>query len=684
MIDKKTIDTVIETANAHIVDVVGDYVQLKRRGANYMGCCPFHQEKTPSFSVSPAKGYCYCFGCHKGGNALNFIMEMEKIPFPDAIRHLGNRFGIEVAETVPSAEAQQANRERENLFAITEYACRYFETTLKESKEGQAMGLTYLRSRGFRDDTIATFRLGYSLAQRDAFIQHATRDGYTEERMLKAGLISVSESGSKTDKFRGRVIFPIQNPMGKVIGFGGRVLDARTKGVTLKYLNSPETELYVKSDIVYGIYQARTAISRQDKCYLVEGYTDVISMHQAGIENVVSSSGTALTVNQIRLIKRFTENITVLYDGDSAGVHASLRGIDMILHEGMNVRVLLLPAEDDPDSFVRKHTTEEFLQYAAESEKDFISFEAEKLMADAGTDPIRKAQTIHTLVNSIAEVQDAIKRELYVKECSKIMDVAQETLFAALQKRMTENAVKQRDRDVAAERMQERERRMSEERSAAVQPPADIAEGLSPNEMAMMSGGNVSARPAQQPTQTNISSRPEKEFSELMRLFVSYTQEKLDMPSGEQKTVGDYVVEALDADGIVSRDEIHNRIINEYKSAADKSAIDANYLLRLTDSDITFFVAHALSREELSRIHSRFTVVTPEEKLLNEIVPRAVNELRFRRLSEMTEDLMNQIKIKTQSGASAEELTELLETLRDYNEVRRQFSTEMGERSIIN
>ncbi len=679
-------EQIIETANDNIVSVIGDYVKLTKRGSSYVGCCPFHSEKTPSFSVSQAKGFYHCFGCHKSGNAVGFVMELEKMSFPDALRYLGKRFGISVPDEEATPEETRAARERDALFAVMEYATRRFESNLRDSEEGQALGMTYWRSRGFRDDTIATFRLGYSLNQRDGLMAKALADGYKEEALIKTGLISAkAETGYKHDYFRGRVMFPIQNTSGKVIGFGGRVLDAATKGVSMKYLNTPETELYNKRDTLYGIYQARSEIGRQDKCYLVEGYTDVIAMHQSGIANVVASSGTALTSSQIRLIKRYTDNVTVLYDGDSAGIHASLRGIDMILHEGMNVRVLLLPDGDDPDSFSRKHSADDFIAYVKDHEVDFITYEAQTLMTNAGGDPLKKAEATHTIIASIAEVQDQIKREFFVKECSRSMGVSEATLYGALQKRLVDNATRVRDRDVAEQRRRQYAEQLAAER-AARQPDADLPPDLSPSEVAMLqSRGLATTTPLAQPQPKPETAQPqETEMREVMRFFVTYTQCKMEETEGKP-TVAQYIIEALDADQITAQDPILRKIIDEYRNADDPSAINERHYIDMDDAGVASFVASAVGgRQHLSKIHSKYSVVKDEGEMLDTLVPRAVDELRMRVLTQMIDALMAKLNASVEAGAPEEEIEDEMRQLADLNEVKRSFSIDrLGERAII-
>jgi DNA primase len=458
LISKEDIDKIFETAQ--IEEVVGDYVTLKKRGVNLIGLCPFHDEKTPSFYVSPAKGIYKCFGCGKGGHSVNFIMEKEAMSYPDALRQLAKKYNIELVEEEQTPEQQQLQSDRESLYVALSFAQKYFTDNLFTTDEGKSIGLSYFRERGFREDIIQKFQLGYSFNYRTNFTDHAIKNGYKLEYLVKAGLSIQYEAqpntqegkenqdgvdnlstvsspsgragGAFADRFWGRVMFPIHNVMGRVIGFGGRTL--RTDKKTAKYVNSPETEVYHKSDVLYGMCFAKKDIINQDTCFLVEGYTDVISMHQAGIENVVASSGTSLTTGQIKLIRRFTNNITILYDGDSAGIKASFRGIDLILEEGLNVKVLLFPDGEDPDSYSKRVNTEELKTFIKDNTKDFISFKTNLLMGEVKNDPIKKAELIKDIVESIALIPDAIHRSVYVKECSRLMDMEEQILLNELNK----------------------------------------------------------------------------------------------------------------------------------------------------------------------------------------------------------------------------------------------------------
>ena len=431
MIDRNTIDRIMDAAD--IVEVVQDFVSLKKRGVNYIGCCPFHNEKTPSFIVSPSKGIFKCFGCGKSGNAVGFVMEHEQMTYPEALKYIARKYGIEVVEKELSEEEQKQNDDRESMRILNEFAAKYFQNNLLNDPEGIAIGLSYFRERGFTDEAIKTFGLGYSLEKRDAFTEHALKNGYKLDFMTRTGLTIVNEETKRRyDRFFGRVMFPVYSISGQIIGFGGRVLKTAEK--TAKYVNSPESEIYNKSKTLYGLYQARTEIVRQKKCYLVEGYADVISLFMAGVRNVVASSGTSLTEDQIRIIHRLTDDITVLYDGDSAGIHASVRGIDMLLAQGLNVRVLLLPDGEDPDSFAKKNGSEKTIEYLNTHEEDFIRFKSRLSKQEADKDPLKRAAMITDIVKTISVIDDQIKQTVYLQECSKILEIDENTLYSELMK----------------------------------------------------------------------------------------------------------------------------------------------------------------------------------------------------------------------------------------------------------
>ncbi|MDY4442388.1 MAG: DNA primase, partial [Prevotella sp.] len=429
MIDHATIERIKDAAN--IVEVVSEFVTLRKSGSNYKGLCPFHDEKTPSFYVSPARGTCHCFGCGKGGNPVGFIMEHEQMTYPEALRWLARKYHIEIKERELSDDEKREQSERESMFIVNEWAASYFQHLMHDTADGVAIGMQYFRSRGFRDDIVSKFQLGFDGTDRRALAQEALRKGYKEDFLLKTGICYKNDRGELIDRYAGRVIFPWIGISGKVVGFGGRLLDSRTKGVNQKYVNSPDSEIYHKDRELYGIYQAKKAIAKEDRVYMVEGYTDVISMHQCGIENVVANSGTALSVHQIHILHRFTSNITLLYDGDAAGIHAALRGTDMLLSEGMNLKVLLLPDGDDPDSFARKHSAEDFRKYIEEHQTDFIEFKTDLLLRNE-RDPLKRSEAINSVVRSISFVTNPILRDTYLHDCSVRMGINEATLINTL------------------------------------------------------------------------------------------------------------------------------------------------------------------------------------------------------------------------------------------------------------
>ncbi len=429
MIDRATVERIKDAAN--IVEVVSEFVTLRRSGANYKGLCPFHDEKTPSFIVSPARGTCHCFGCGRGGNSVSFIMEHEQLTYPEALRWLARKYGIEVIEKELTSKERQEQSEREAMFIVNEWASQYFENLLHNTDDGQAIGMQYFRSRGFRDDIIAKYHLGYDLRDRHALARQAKKEGYKDEFLLKTGICYQADRGGLIDRFASRVIFPWIGLSGKVVGFSARVLDSRTKGVQQKYVNSPDSEVYHKDRELFGLYQAKKSIAKEDRVYIVEGQTDVLSLAQCGIENVVANSGTALSTHQINILHRFTENVTLLYDSDEAGIHAAFRGMDMLLSEGMHVRVLLLPEGDDPDSFARKHNAEEFLRYIEENQLDFIQFKTKFLLSHA-TDPQKRTEAIDSIVVSISYVPNQVLRDTYLHDASAAVGIKEATLISRM------------------------------------------------------------------------------------------------------------------------------------------------------------------------------------------------------------------------------------------------------------
>lgn len=680
MIDRTVVDYVLDTANSRIVDVVSDFVSLRKRGANYVGCCPFHNEKTGSFTVSPAKGIFKCFGCGKAGNALNFVMEQEHLTFVEAVKYLGAKFNIEVVDKAMTPEQEQLRSDRESMMAVTDYAARFFERSLWETDEGLSVGLGYFRSRGFRDDIIRLFGLGYSPSRRDALTADALAHSFKLEFLEKTGVTIVSEKdGHRTDRFFGRVIFPIHNLSGKVVAFGGRVMQKSAK--TAKYLNSPESELYHKSGIVYGIYHAKAEIVRRDRCFLVEGYTDVISMHQAGIANVVASSGTSLTQGQIQLIRRFTQNMTVLYDGDSAGIKASLRGINMILAEGMNVKVVLLPDGEDPDSFAQSHTSEDFLQFITDHETDFIKFKAELLMKDAADDPIGRARFIQDVVDTIAVIPNEIMRTVYVRECSRMMDVDEAVLYSALGKSV---------RHAADEAQRRRHHQPDGQSESPGRPaPADAADaapaGPTPQEPQPPASPDEPAVRPEVLSPARLDNPYEYEEREVLRLLVRYCDRTFfDHGEGTDVAVGDYICAALGSEPSVN--PVYVRMFDAFREARSQS--DQLPATRLftgnADPQLSELACQLVAeRYELSRIHSKFAQIVDEETMLDEVVPHAVGELQLRKVRNILEERRRTLLEKERQSAADEEIAALMKDIMHWESVKKKLSSMLGGRTIV-
>ncbi len=566
MIDQATVDRIM--AATDIVEVVSDFVSLKRRGANYWGLCPFHDDKTPSFSVSQSKGVCKCFSCGKGGSAIHFIMEHEQLSYYEALKYLAKKYHIEVQEKELTEEERQKRTDRESMFIINAFAQEFFSKSLLETDEGRSVGMAYFRERGFNEDIIRKFGLGYSPEKRDALSQEAQRGGYKTEYLLKTGLCREGQGNRLYDLFAGRVMFPVYSVSGKVVAFGGRVLKSGVK--ISKYFNSPESEIYHKSNELYGIYQAKRAIEKEMCCYLVEGYTDVLSMHQSGIENVVASSGTALTPGQIRLIHRFTNNITVLYDGDAAGIKASLRGIDLILQEGLNIKVVLLPDGEDPDSFAKSQSAESFIQYIKSHETDFIRFKTQLLLDEAGNDPIKRAGIISNIVQSISLIPDAIVRSVYVQECSRLLQIDEVVLLAELNKLRKKRAEQQTPR----ERYQQPAPRIEQspvtpESFGNITPTAPTQP--EENERAplpTLDNAPITIEEMERLSQTGLLSNPKKvsplDIFEraLVRYIVRYGFcDLFDAGEGAKQKVWAYITEELAADSLSLKNPLYNQVL---------------------------------------------------------------------------------------------------------------------------
>ena len=649
MIDQGTVDRIVEVSQEQIVDVVSEFVSLRRRGVNYIGCCPFHNEKTPSFTVSPHKGIYKCFGCGKGGNAVNFVMDVEQISFIDAIKFLGKKFHIHVEEVELSPEQQQVKNDRESMMAVTGFAQKYFTNILHKSDEGRSVGMSYLRSRGFRDDIIKKFELGYSPEAKSALTNEAIKNSFKLEFLEKTGLTIVRDN-YKADRFRGRVIFPIHSISGKPTAFGGRILKSDAK--TAKYLNSPESEIYHKSKILYGIYHAKTEITRKEKCYLVEGYTDVIAFHQAGITNVVASSGTALTVDQIRLIARFTPNITIIYDGDPAGIKASLRGIDLVLEQGMNVRVLLLPEGEDPDSFSKSKSAEELQAYIAENENDFIKFKTGLLLKDTKNDPVKRAGLLQDIVKTISVIPDNIVRGEYVKECSTLLNVKEQVLYNEIGKLTRKNR-------------QEKYKKFA----SGNQTPAPLNNNS-------VSDSNISKQ--------NSFDVEEKELIRFMIKFGDKPMDETDNEEG-QITVGDYILSQLQEDELESENSLYNKIFALYEENRDKDGFEAvKYFAAHIDQEVTKLTSDLLSKEyALSKIHQRFGSGDLDEgTMLHVLVPKLMNELKLKKVKWLIEQKRKELK-EAELQQNAESLIEIMQTMVRLQQLQALLSKELGNRTIV-
>ncbi len=647
MIDQITVEKVLETANSQIIEVVSDFVTLRRRGINYLGNCPFHNEKTPSFTVSPHKGIFKCFGCGEGGNALNFIMKHDQLSFVDAVKYLGKKFNIHIEEEEYSPEQLKQKNVRESMLVLSDYAGHFFTKTLNETDEGRSVGLSYFRNRGFRDDIINKFQLGYSPEQRDALTKEAQKQGYKLEYLEKTGL-SVIRDNYQADRFRGRVMFPIHSLAGKIIAFGGRILKADKK--TAKYLNSPESEIYHKSKVLYGIYQAKQEITRQDRCFLVEGYTDVLSFYQSGISNVVASSGTALTSDQIRLIARFTKNITIIYDGDPAGLKASLRGIDLVLAEGMNVKILLLPDGEDPDSFAKQRNEEKLKEYIDAHQQDFIKFKTSLLLEDAKNDPIKKAQLIQDIVRSISIIPDSITRSVYVKECSTLLKVDERVLVQETGK-------------------MQRKKQEEDFRRSSPRPDVSMQE----------------AQHASQPVNTPPVNPFELEERAILYFLVKFGEKPVNPQETENIiSVGQYIIHELKQDDLLSVNPIYNKMMDAYDNFSSNTEIPAlKFFVNNTDPDLSRLASDLIGKEhDLSKIHQKFGIVTNADDKLPELVPKVVAELKWKKVKVVLKEKRLQLQ-QLETEGNMEALMELMQELNTWQQVLAHISKELGGRTIV-
>ena len=623
IIDQVTVSRILDAAN--IVEIIQDFVSLKKRGLNYIGLCPFHNEKTPSFNVSPSKGIYKCFGCGKGGSVVNFVMDHEHLSYPEALKFLARKYHIEVVEKELSPEEKQQQSDRESLTVLTDWAAKLFSRMLTHHPEGREVGMSYLQERGFREDTIKEFQLGYVPEERGVMSRAALQAGYKKEFLLKSGL-SVERGQELADRFTGRVIFPIHSVSGNVIGFGGRILKPAEN--TAKYLNSPESDLYHKSRIVYGIFQAKRSIISQDKCFLVEGYTDVLSFYQAGVHNVVASSGTALTAEQIRLIKRFTSNITVIYDGDEAGIKASLRGIDLLLEEGLDVRVVALPAGEDPDSFSHSKSQSELYEYIQTAELDFISFKTSLLLDEAKNDPVKKARLIGDIVSSIALISDRIKRAVYIRECSNSLKIDERILYTEIYQRRRKKA-EDNYRKISLDQ---------QARIASTPVPSFVDE---------------------------VYCEPQEK--EIIRLLLHYGTKELfpvdeNVPEPEYISVSEYIIHEVQNDELEFKNLIYRRVFEDYHSLLSQGADpDEKYFINHEENDVRELTADLLSTPYvLSRIHAKKgALVHTEEMLLKKIVPETLIAYKTKILKAAQKEKEHQLKSAMQENLAIDGITRI-------------------------
>jgi len=649
VIDQQTINQIFETAD--IVDVISDFVTLRKSGTNYKGLSPFSNEKTPSFMVSPAKGIFKDFSSGKGGNVVGFLMEHEKLSYPEALRYLANKYNIAIEERELSAEEIQQKNERESLLAASAYAGKYFARQLK-SEEGAAIGLSYFRSRGFREETLMKFELGYSPEARSAFSDDARKNGYKADYLVKTGL-SIQRDTQLFDRFSGRVIFPIHALSGAVIGFGGRTLKSDKK--IAKYLNSPESDIYHKSRVLYGLYQAKKAIVSAERCFLVEGYTDVISMHQAGIENVVASSGTALTSDQIRLIKRFTENITILYDGDDAGIRASFRGIDMILEEGMNVKVVLFPDGEDPDSFAREHSSSEFLEFIEKGQKDFISFKTEMLLSEAQQDPVKKAQLITDIVKSVSVIPDGIMRSVYLKESSLLLDVKEQVLYNEV------NKIRQRKQEQEWKRQQNRQE--SPEKVASTVPRQPLVPAFVENVFS------------------------EVEEREIIYFLLKFGNHRLRLGSEDDvnMSVAQFIIREIQNDELEFNNLIYQQVFKDVRELIEheKELTERAFIYHDNPGVRELAVDIFTSRYELSKVWKRKEayVEMPGENLAFE-VPKSLLSYKMSVVEKALSGLRVDLK-EAEERKDLETLTANLQQISRLEKIKIALSRGLGKRAII-
>ena len=677
MIDRITTDKIMEAAQ--IVDVVSDFVTLKKAGANYKGLCPFHDDRTPSFMVSPAKNYCKCFACGKGGNPVGFIMEHEQMSYPDALRYLAKKYGIQIEERELTPEERTAQTERESMFILNDWAMKWFRQQMHDTTDGRAIGLAYFRERGFRDDIISKFQLGYCPDRRDAMSQKALQEGYREQYLLGTGLSLKRDDGSIVDRFRGRVMFPWHTVGGKVVGFGGRVLDAATKGVAVKYQNSPESAIYSKRRELYGLFQAKQAIVKMGQVYMVEGYTDVLSMHQCGIENVVANSGTALTNEQIHLLHRFTDNITLLYDGDEAGIHAAQRGTDMLLAAGMNVKILLLPDGDDPDSFARKHNATAFREYVEQHQVDFLRFKTDILLEQAQGDPRRISQMVSEIVTSIACIPDEITRSLYIRETAQTMRMDEGMIHRAVQDSMSKN------------REEEYKRRNSPQAHPRTATTQDSPETTS------SPASSLPDAPTQDSTRLNaLPSHPDSTSATqaytgvellLAQLIVRYGEQIVCQAENEDGnnvplSVTELIFLSLTQDGLTFSNATAQIILDHaMEHIHDEGFVSEKFFLNHPDPQLSQAAFQlCIDKEELSKYHSRTGQVVSDDSRLLELTTHVLADMKLSIVRQQIQNIMADIK---NPSTPKDQAMKLLTKFKELKDSENRLAKECGDRVLV-
>ena len=693
MIPQDTVNKILDTAQ--IVEVISDFVSLKRRGANYVACCPFHNEKTPSFSVSPTKGIYHCFGCGKTGSAVRFVMEHESMSYVEALKYLAKKYGIEVREKEETAEEIASRQRRESLMLVLDYTERFFQESLR-TQEGRNLGYAYFKSRGLEDSTIEKYGLGWSPMKGTALCEKAVEDGYKPEYLVSTGVCIQKDDGTLVDKFRERAMFPIHTVSGRIIGFGGRTLRSDYKERNIgKYVNSPQTEVYDKKTTLYGIYFAKSEIARRDRCILVEGYLDVLSMHQLGITNVVASSGTSLTVEQVNLIRKFTENVTIMYDGDAAGIHAAERGIGLCLKGGLNVRVVLIPDGDDPDSFARKHTLEEVKSFIEENERDFISYRTDQLIGDAGSDPVRRSNLVNEIAGTLALIPDQVKRAMYVQDVSVKFNIDESLVYSKI------------NEAVRAMREEERKEEMRRQRALEAGSQASAEGGIEDGAQPAGGDGYNAGGDAGQDRGYNLSGnaggaapRPEPLYEdplllpsekELTGLILNHGMSELEFETDSEYydpegfvTVADFIRDGLEVDGHQFSNSIMRKIYDEYfdlyDSSPDMTQEDiVRTILNGEDTLVADEAASMLSMKHELTVSGLRNSMTATSSFLVLTVPKAILVYKLQRVKKQELELASALqKLRKQGGDNIREQFDILQQVQKLNNIRKTISERLG------